>query len=154
MNLNRYKQSTGFTLLELMVVIAIIGILAAVAYPSYLGQLQQSRRSDAKIILMEIINRQEVFKSNYGVYTTVVIAPSGCAGAACGLNLASANGKEGYYAVTAAAGPTGSIASSVTLTAARIAGAAQANDAACASFTLTSTGVKGVTGTASVADCW
>jgi len=149
-NLQMMKRINGFTLVELMVTVAIVGILGAVVYPSYLGQLQKSRRSDAKVLLSELMNRQDVFKSNYGVYTTVIVAPSGCADAACGLNLGSANGKEGYYAATAAAGPTGNINSSVTITAAIVSGGKQAGDA-CGSFTFTSTGVKGVSGTG---DCW
>lgn len=144
------KKINGFTLVELMVTVAIVGILGAVVYPSYLGQLQKSRRSDAKVLLSELMNRQDVFKSNYGVYTTVIIAPSDCTGAVCGLNLSTANSKEGYYVATAAAGPTGSINSSVTITAAIISGGKQAGDG-CGSFTFTSTGVKGVSGTG---DCW
>jgi len=146
----KQKRTKGFTLVELMVTVSIVGILGAVVYPSYLGQLQKSRRSDAKVLLSELMNRQDVFKSNYGVYTTVITATSGCTDAVCGLNLGSANSKEGYYAATAAAGPTGSINSSVTITAAIVSGGKQAGDA-CGSFTFTSTGVKGVSGTG---DCW
>ncbi len=149
--LPKVLKTQGFTLLELVIALAIVGILAAVAYPSYQGQMAKSRRSDAKILLLEIMNRQDVFKSNYGVYTTIVVDPGGgCVGSACGLKLGSANSKEGHYSLTAALGPTGSINTSVTLTATPVVGGLQVSDA-CGNFTMTSTGVTGVSGTG---NCW
>jgi len=49
----------GFTLIELMITVAIIGILAAIAYPSYIDQVRKSKRSDARSVLLEASNRQE-----------------------------------------------------------------------------------------------
>jgi len=131
----------GFTLIELMVVLAIIAVLVTIAYPGYQGQMEKSRRSDAKILLMEVMNREDVFKSNYGTYTTTIGVD--------GLNM-SAVGKEGHYTVSAVNGPTGNIATSVTLTAAPILDGAQSSDV-CGSLTLSSTGVKGMTGSG---NCW
>lgn len=51
----------GFTLIELMVVVAIVGILAAIAYPSYLDQVRKGRRAEAQALLMELAQRQQNF---------------------------------------------------------------------------------------------
>lgn len=58
----------GFTLVELMVVVVIVGILAAIAYPSYTKYMQQTRRSDAQIALTTAIGLQEKFYSDCGHY--------------------------------------------------------------------------------------
>ena len=53
------KKHRGFTLIELMITVAIVGILVSIAYPSYLAQVRQSRRADAQAALMNIAARQQ-----------------------------------------------------------------------------------------------
>lgn len=60
----------GFTLIELMVVVAAIGILAAIAYPSFIEQTRKARRSDATAGLQEIALRQERWRANNPTYGT------------------------------------------------------------------------------------
>ena len=148
----KLNKKKGFTLIEVMITIAILGILMAIAIPSYQNQLQKGRRADAMVSLVEAMNRQDVFKANYGAYTLVIVGSGGCSGVACGLNFTDANSNEGYYALSAANGPTGD-ARSVTLTATPLVGEAQASDSNCTTFTLSSTGVKGATG-ADADNCW
>ena len=54
-------RSSGFTLVELIVVVAIVGILAAIAYPSYLDQVRKGYRAEAQALLMELAQRQQNF---------------------------------------------------------------------------------------------
>ena len=55
----RLTSSHGFTLIEILVVVAIVAILAVVVYPSYTYQIMKTRRSDAKIALTELAGLQE-----------------------------------------------------------------------------------------------
>lgn len=63
------KIKNGFTLIELMITVAIIGILAAVAYPSYTDYVAQSARAEAYTSLLRITNLQEQFYLDNRVYT-------------------------------------------------------------------------------------
>ena len=70
---NSYQRMTGFTLIELMIVVVIIAILAAVAYPSYSEYVVRSNRQAAKNMLYQIADRQEQFfldNRRYGVSLT------------------------------------------------------------------------------------
>lgn len=62
-------RSKGFTLIELMIVVAIVGILVAIAYPSYQGYLQDARRADAQADLLELAQWMERQFTVNGVYT-------------------------------------------------------------------------------------
>ena len=62
------QRSLGFTLIEVMIVVAIIGILAAIGYPSYQNQVQKTRRADAKAALMELAQGAERYYTQNGDY--------------------------------------------------------------------------------------
>ena len=61
-------QQRGFTLIELMIVVAIIGIIAAIAYPSYQEQVKSTRRADAQGALMSFANAMERYYTQNGEY--------------------------------------------------------------------------------------
>lgn len=139
-------HQSGFTLTELLVVITAIAILAVIAYPSYQGYLQKSRRADAKIALLDLANRLERFYADHDTYQTATIASGNTATDV----LASADSPARYYTLSI----TAQTPTDYTLRATRKAGGLQAHDSRCGDLTLSSAGVKGSTGTAPVAECW
>jgi type IV pilus assembly protein PilE len=136
-------RETGFTLIELMVVVTILSILMAIAYPIYKDYVTKSRRGDGKAKLLEIAQREERFFTDNNTYTTDLTK--------LGYATNPVNSDLAYYSIAAAAGPTGSITTSFTLTATRQ--NQQANDTKCGNYSLTSTNVKNATGT-EAASCW
>ena len=141
------KQS-GFTLIEMMIVVAIVGILAAISYPSYRDYVERAGRADGKAKLLEIMQAQERFYSQNQTYTANLGAGGLGYGVAANAAVAS---DEGRYNITAAA-CGGAIASCVALTADAV--GQQASDTKCGDLTLDSRGTKGEGGTLTVQDCW
>ncbi|MCP4995976.1 MAG: type IV pilin protein [Gammaproteobacteria bacterium] len=68
--MSRLKQMRGFTLIELMIVVAVIGILSAIAYPSYMDSVRKSRRTDGQSALLDAAQKMEVFYARNATYTT------------------------------------------------------------------------------------
>jgi type IV pilus assembly protein PilE len=66
----------GFTLIELLITIAIIGILASIAYPSYQGSVLKTRRAEGKSALMQLMIAQERYYSQHNTYKTFTADPS------------------------------------------------------------------------------
>jgi type IV pilus assembly protein PilE len=136
--------SKGFTLIELMIVVVVMGILAAIAYPSYTRFIVESRRTDAQVALTQMAALQEKLFSSCNKYTVAI--DSGAINPGCnGLGLTSSGtagsifSPDKYYLVTVAAGPSGNIATSFTATATPVTGKSQASDG---KFTISSTGAK------------
>lgn len=66
------RPISGFTLIEVMIVVAIVGILAAVAYPSYQDYLKKARRSDAQQLMMEIQSKEQQYLLDRRLYTSAL----------------------------------------------------------------------------------
>ncbi len=133
-HLNSRKQF-GFTLIELMITVAIVGILAAIAYPSYTAFVTKSNRSEGQGELLRFANLQEQYFVDYRTYGTSLIA--------LGKGSATMLTKHGNYQISV----NNADASVFTLNA-TAQGSQATNDSACTPLTINEVGQKGPTG------CW
>lgn len=62
------RHEAGFTLIELMIVVVVIGVLSAVAYPAYTDQIRKGKRADARAALMNLVQQQERYMTQRNVY--------------------------------------------------------------------------------------
>lgn len=141
------KPSRGFTLIELMITVAIVGILAAVAYPSYQDSVRKSRRADAKAVLLEAAQWMERFYTENNRYDqdtggTAVALPTSLAAS-------PKDGATKYYNI--AFNPAAA-QSTFTLRATPTSNGGQDNDP-CGYLTLNNLGQKGVE-SSTVEKCW
>ena len=137
-----HKKQEGFTLIELMIVVAIVGILSAIAYPSYAEYVRRGHRADARAGLLQAQQWLERASTATGVYPTALPG-----------NLTWAGDATKRYTIGFAAGNTNA---AFTLVATRKVGTPQATDK-CGDFTLTNTGTRGannLSAGATAADCW
>ena len=133
------QRVAGLTLIELLCVISIIGILAAISYPMFAEQAAKGRRASARALMYEVLQHEERFYTENNTYTTDLTA----------LGLPSPlQTDQGTHSVTLAIGPTGDLTTSVSIT-----GTAIVPDTHCTSLTLTSANAQSGTGS-QPAVCW
>jgi type IV pilus assembly protein PilE len=134
------KKQLGLTLIELMIVVAIVGILAAIVVPTYSEQMRRGRVASAKAMLHEVLQHQERFYSENNTFTVDM--------AALGYGAGPYLTERGGHTVALAIGPTGDIITSVTVTATPVVA-----DTKCGVLSLSSNMAKTATGTAPET-CW
>lgn len=153
-------MQSGFTLIELMIAVAIVGILAAIALPSYKDSVRKSRRADAKAALLGLANAMERHFTETNSYCDAANT-DGTVVANCGdddiedsdIPLATIYSAPPETAANYTLTISAVSASTYTVQAAPVAGTDQANDR-CLNLTLTNTGVKGNSADLAQAECW
>ncbi len=139
----RHPAQRGFTLIELMIVVAILGVLASIALPAYQQSVRAGARSEAQSMLLKVAANQERFYSDNNSYSTNADPLSSPA-------VATLTSQNGLYQVSVAACSGGTIGNCFLATA-----TPQGNQTSdsCTTLTITNTGLRGATGD-SVENCW
>ena len=135
------KTIRGFSLIELMIVVAIVGILAAVAVPSYQSFIQEGRRAEGVALALDIASRQERYYTQQAGYTSNLVAQ---------LGMVAVTSENGFYtaAVVDANGNAGNDLTTYVITV-----TPAVTDAECGALTYTNIGVRG-SANGDAAECW
>jgi type IV pilus assembly protein PilE len=130
----------GFSLIEMMIVLVMVGVLSAVAYPSYTAQVAKGRRADGKQALLELAQRMERFYSERGTYAGAALGSSG---------IYASTSPSGYYTLSIATQTADGFKITATPT------GKQADDA-CSVLGYNNLGEQtvGSSATQTVAQCW
>ncbi len=119
---HRPRLSRGFTLIELMIAIAILAILGAVAFPSFMDSMRKSRRTEAFTAVSAVQQAQERFRSNNANYADTLGA----------LGILSSTTTPGGYYTLAVSTETATASTQYVVTATAVSSKSQANDGRCA----------------------
>ncbi|HSC67716.1 MAG TPA: type IV pilin protein [Cellvibrio sp.] len=144
------SKPAGFTLIEVLITVAIVGVLAGIVYPSYLDMVRKSNRSDAKVALSDVAQRMQRCFTAHSTYKPA----AGTCEVVDKVTSTGITSPEGFYTISLAAGDHAQ--AKYVLKATPVASKRQASDSKCTSFTLDQAGVKKAytNSTPSTENCW
>ena len=123
------RLGAGFTLIEILIAIVIVGVLASVAFPTFIDQLRKSRRSEAFTALASMQQAQERWRSNQANYATTLSQ----------LGVTSSTTSSGYYTLSVSGGTSADPVDPATgyfVTAEGVSGTSQGNDTQCSKLSV------------------
>ena len=146
----RIARSTGFTLVELLIALAIIGLLSMVAYPSYQKSILRTNRSDAIAAVLAVQVAEEKFRASCPYYAQTLGSTNTCGASASASTVqASSTSPEGYYTITIVA--NSATGNAYTINAAPT--GTQASDTDCSPMQITFN-ASNPNGLKTPTDCW
>jgi type IV pilus assembly protein PilE len=142
----KHRKSRGFSLIELLIVVVVISILATLAITSYGNYVRKARRADAKADILELA---QLLERNYTETNTFTVDGAGVAitPASFGLTQSPQQGQAVYIL-------TFPVQTATTYRILATAQGPQQSDTRCMNLTLDQAGVKGISGSGTVAECW
>ena len=140
------RSNRGYTLIELLITIAIVAILASIANAAYTSQIQKSRRTDARSALLDLAGREEKLFSTMNAYSQTA--------SDLGYAAFPATVGSGYYQVTVAAPDPNQGGAAGTYSITATPRGTQLNDTTCASLSVNQLGAQTATPAANAATCW
>ncbi|MBT1540114.1 type IV pilin protein [Ralstonia solanacearum] len=145
------RHAAGFTLIELMITLAIVAILVALAYPSYNNYIMKSHRADAKTALLDLASRQERY---FALQNNYASTPSALGYAGTAFPLALQTNGQTYYqlSVQVTGSPGTSTLPGFSASAVPASPGPQQSDA-CGTYTINQLGVQGNSGN-TTSQCW
>jgi type IV pilus assembly protein PilE len=146
--INSRRNGAGFTLIEMMIVVAVVAILAAIAYPSYLSHVQKARRTDAKTALLDLATREERFFSINNTYAGTA-AQLGYGGT---FPIDVLTSGTAFYQVAVTPSSAAALATGFTATATPV--GLQASETLCGTYSIDQMGTQGSNGTLGAVGCW